>query len=524
MGIGMRGSGVVWRAMEAARRLNLAVAGEAAPSQSSHAVTRRALLKGIAVAGAVSALPRPARAADVGKVAIIGGGIAGLTALHHLTAAGIDAHIYEARSRIGGRMFTQRPADGVAFEVGGQLVNTDHHDMQQLAAAFGIKLDDRKAEAHRTLILAEGRLLSEAELVEGMRGIAAQIGADADRLDKSYARVSSELDRMSIRDYLDKHAALMPQPWARRLLEATSRTEYGVEPELASAIELIFNLPTVDGERFEVLGGSDERYVIEGGSSTLSDAMAAKYAGSITMDRRCLSVVKGRGGYTLRFLDGSEARADTVIVAVPAPITRQIDFRMPLPPVWRAFIGSMDLGRNEKVQAAASERVWRTPMGVGGELWQTDKAGYALGWDGTVHLPGGEADPVWTWFLGGDECSDVTTAPSDQAHGFARTSEPAIPGLTNGTATGPYRRTAWHRDPLTLGAYCNYGPGQLTRFAHLLCVESEEGQHQVSRSGSLYFAGEHLSDAFPGYMNGAAQTGRMAAEAITGKRFLAKAA
>jgi monoamine oxidase len=518
----LRGSSTLWRALEAARRGNLAAAGEAAPRPASQALTRRALLRGIVAAGAVAALPRPARARRGGRVAVIGGGIAGLSALHHLVEAGVDAHLYEARPRLGGRMFTQRPAGGPAFEAGGQLVNTDHHDMQALARAFGVKLVDRKAEAHRTLILAGGRLLSDVELVEAMRGIAAQIGRDADRLDKDYARVARELDRMSIAQYLDRHSGLMREPWARRLLEASSRTEYGAEPHQASAIELIFNLPTVAGERFEVLGGSDERYVIEGGSSALIEAMAQRHADAITSARRLLRIERHGVGHRLTFLDGSQAEAEQVIVAVPAPITRQIDFRVPLPQVWRSFVAAMDLGRNEKVQAWASSRVWDAPMGAGGELWQTDPAGYALGWDGSVHFAD-RTDPVWTWFLGGDEAGDLASTPAEQAHRFARTSEPAIPGLTGATDKGPYRRTAWHRDPLTLGAYCNYGPGQLTRFAHLLSIETD-GEHQVSRAGNVYFAGEHLSDAYPGYMNGAAQTGRMAAEAITGRKALPQAA
>ena len=520
----MRGSGTLWRALEAARRSNLAAAGEPAPTRASHEVTRRALLKAVAAAGLVSAMPRPARAAPASKVAIVGGGIAGLTALHHLTEAGIDARLYEARNRIGGRMFTHRPIDGPAFEVGGQLVNTDHHDMQALAKHFGVKLIDRKAEAHRTMILANGKLLSEAELATAMRDIAAQIGRDSDRLDKDYARVAPELDRMSIKHYLDKHAALIREPWARRLLEGTSRTEYGVEPEQASAIELVFNLPTVDGERFEVLGGSDERFVMEGGSSALTDAIAAAHRDRIETGKRLLRIETAGRGARLAFLDGTTAEADTIIVAVPAPITRQIDFRIPLPAIWRKFIETMDLGRNEKVQAGAVDTVWRSAMGVGGELWQTDAAGYALGWDGSVHLAD-RTDLAWTWFLGGAEVDDLTRSAQEQAHDFAATSEPAIPGLAGATAKGPYRRTAWHRDPLTLGAYCNYAPGQITRFGHLLCVESDDpGEHQVSRAGRVFFAGEHLSDAFPGYMNGGAQTGRMAAEAITGRKLLAKAA
>jgi monoamine oxidase len=515
----MRGSSTFWRALAAARASNLAAAGDPSPIAAPAGATRRALLKGIAAAGLAGGIARPAQAFAGGRVAIIGGGIAGLSALHHLREAGVDARLYEARPRTGGRMYTHRPPSGSPFEVGGQLVNTDHDDMQALCRRFGIPLVDRKAEPHRTLILADGKLVSDAELADALRPIAAQIGRDADRLDKDYARVSPELDRISIHDYLERHAALIPAPWVRQLLEATSRTEYGVEPAHASAIELVFNLPTVDGTRVEVLGGSDERYVMEGGSSALVEAMTAHYADRIATGRRLLAVDRHGAGLRLRFLDGTTADAERLIVAVPAPITRQIDFRLPLPAVWRAFIAEMALGRNEKVQSVTSATPWRGPMGIGGELWQTAAdAGWALGWDGSVHLKDRVA-PVWTWFLGGDEVAAAEAeAPSALAARFARSAAPAIPGL-EAAAAGPFARTNWHAQALTLGAYVNYRPGQLTRFAHLLCIESDApAERRIPQAGRILFAGEHLSDAFPGYMNGAAQTGRVAAQAITGVR------
>jgi monoamine oxidase len=515
----MRGSGTVWQALERARRINLAAAGEPAPVRGMAGATRRAVLRALAGTGAAAMLPRPAMAHTAGRVAIIGGGIAGLSALHHLRAAGVDAHLYEARGRTGGRMFTHQ-AGGWTFEAGGQLVNTDHHDMHWLTRAFDLKLIDRKADAHDTLILADGRLVEDAELAEALRGIAGQIGKDADRLDKDYARVAAELDRLSIGDYLDKHRALIPALWVHQLLEATSRTEYGVEPGQASAIELIFNLPTVEGQRAEVLGGSDERYVIEGGSSALIAAITARHADAIVTGKRLLRV---EPGLRLHFLDGSVERADTLIVAVPAPLTRQIDFRLPLPANWRAFIAEMELGRNEKVQSGTAAVPWRGPMGVGGELWQTDPAsGWALGWDGSVHRAEG-VSPVWTWFLGGDEVGDAERdGAAALAARFAGTAAPAIPGLAE-AARGPFARTNWHAQALTLGAYCNFRPGQLTRFADLLCVESDTERH-VPQAGRIFFAGEHLSDAYPGYMNGGAQTGRMAAEAILGARIAVAAA
>ncbi|WP_137862894.1 MULTISPECIES: NAD(P)/FAD-dependent oxidoreductase [unclassified Sphingomonas] len=515
----MRGNGIVWRALEAARRRNLEAAGEPMPVKGASGATRRAVLRAITAAGMAGALPRPAAAQPAGRVAIIGGGIAGLSALHHLRRAGVDAHLYEGRARTGGRMYTHRAGDWT-FEAGGQLVNTDHYDMHALLKRFGVALIDRKNAPHDTLILANGRLVTDAELATALRPIAAQIASDADRLDRDHARVAPDLDRLSIHDYLESHAARIGEPWVRQLLEATSRTEYGVEPKRASAIELIFNLPTVDGRRAEVLGGADERYVIEGGSSALIEAMTAFHADRITTGKRLHRV---EPGLKLHFLDGSIAHADTLIVAVPGPLTRQIDFRVPLPAAWRAFIGEMELGFNEKVQSGTDATPWRHPMGVGGELWQTDpQAGWALGWDGSVHRKDG-LSPVWTWFLGGDEVRRAEAeTPSALAARFAASAAPAIPGLIE-AATGPFTRTNWHAQALTLGAYCNYAPGQLTRFSNLLCVEGKGG-NQVPHAGRIWFAGEHLSDAFPGYMNGAAQTGRMAAAAILGSPIDAKAA
>ena len=80
-------------------------------------------------------------------------------------------------------------------------------------------------------------------------------------------------------------------------------------------------------------------------------------------------------------------------------------------------------------------------------------------------------------------------------------------------------RTGWGGDPFTQGAYVSFKPGQITKFGGLLWVEQDGGTaSQIARSGPIVLAGEHLSDAWPGYMNGAAQTGRLAAQAIIAER------
>lgn len=519
----MRGSEALWRALELARRHDLAARGKAPPRAGHGGIGRRALLQGMAASGVAAGLPAPAMALPAsGRVAIIGGGIAGLSALHHLTEAGIDARLYEARNRFGGRMYTQRTADGQLFEAGGQLVNSDHDDMHALAKEFAVPLVDRKSGPHHSVVLADGAVAPQAELARLLTPLAARIARDSEAVDANPGAAAA-IDRLSVAQYLDRHAALIRDPRIRALIESSIRTEYGSEAGRASALQLIFNLPTVKGEHVEILAGSDERYVIAGGSGRLANAIADAHRDRIETGRRLLAIRETGSGMRLDFLDGTHAMADTVIVAVPAPILRQIDFAVPLPPRWRDFVREADLGRNEKVQVTASATPWADVLGTGGELWDTASP-YSLGWDGTLKgIEGGK--PVWNWFLGGDQVAAAKDAPEALAAAFARRTEPAVPGIAQAVAGGMVRRTNWCNDALTLGAYTNSTPGQLTRFGSLFWIESDDPtERQQAVAGRLIFAGEHVSDAWVGFMNGGAQTGRLAAQAVIAARSKRRAA
>lgn len=513
----MRGSETLWRALELARRNDLAARGEPAPRPGHGGIGRRALLQGMAASGLAAGLPAPAMALPAsGRVAIVGGGIAGLSALHHLSKAGVDARLYEARNRLGGRMYTQRTGDGQYFEAGGQLVNSDHDDIHALAKEFAVPLVDRKAGPHHSVVLADGAVAAQAELARLLAPLAARIARDSEAVDASPAAAAA-IDRLSVAQYLDRHAALIRDARVRALIESSIRTEYGSEADKASALQLIFNLPTVKGEHVEVLAGSDERYVIAGGSGRLANAIADAHRARIETGRRLRAIRETGSGIRLEFLDGTHALADTVIVAVPAPILRQIDFALPLPARWRAFVAEADLGRNEKVQVTATATPWADVLGTGGELWDTASP-YSLGWDGTLKgVEGGR--PVWNWFLGGDQVAAARDAPEALAAAFAQRTEAAVPGIAQAVAGGIVRRTNWCNDALTLGAYTNSAPGQLTRFGGLFWIESDDAaERQSAVAGRLIFAGEHVSDAWVGFMNGGAQTGRLAARAVIAAR------
>ena len=509
----MRGLNQVWRALDQARAINLATAGQPPALAQGEGISRRRVLAALAGGIGVAALPRwPAFASTPLRVAIVGGGLAGLSALDTLRARGVEASLYEARGATGGRT---RSVHGVfardfAFDEGAQLVNSDHADLLRLIRRFDLTLVDRRAygEPHEIQIGRHGGPESEAGLAASLLGIAQQITADSDRLDQDYETVAREIDQLSVKAYLDRHG--LPPGGARNALEATIRTEYGVEPAQASALELLFNLPTVDGERISRISASDERYLISGGTDQVAKALATEHRGHIHLNRRLAALDLTGPVPRLVFADGSQVTADRVILALPAPLLREVRIEGPLPAPWRALIDEVHLGRNEKLIVGYDAQPWRRSPGFAGAIWSTRH--FSAIWDAASQAPSAApSSGALCYFLGGNQVGEAAAIPAAElAARFSDAARRVLPSLP--APNGRVRRTRWCDDPLTRGAYVNFGPGQLTRFGSLLTVE-EDGQVRASQAGPLLFAGEWLSDAWPGYMNGALQTGRIAAEA-----------
>lgn len=511
----MRGSGPLWRLLGEARRANLEEMDAPAPIRAPEGITRRRALAALAAASAVPLIgwSQPLRAREAMRVVVIGGGLAGLCALDKLVANGIDAKLYEARGRLGGRVFTANnaPEFGLDIEDGANLINTDHDDMLKLAERFGIALIDRKPMHAHSRYVVDGKMIDDAALVRDLRAIAGQISKDAAALDGNYDVMAPIFDKLSVSHYLDGHRDMLT-PHVRALIEATIRTEFGAEPQQASAIELLFNLPVVDGAQAELISSSDERYILRGGSSSVVRALSDPLLPRIATGHALTAVERVGGRVRLRFANGATDEADRVVITVPAPLMRTIDYGDLLPESWRTLVAEIDCGRNEKINAGYAKRSWEAQTGPAGAAWAVDTRGpgvFSEFWDASSGQPG-EAG-VLTWFFGGDQVDALLAGEVDAVLRRAEAAiAPAVPGL----AARTMRRTAWAKDPFARGGYSSFAPGQLTRFARHFWLEEEGVVTPPAPAGPIVFAGEHLSDAFPGYMNGGAQTGRLAAEAV----------
>ena len=165
-----------------ADRLGIAPA-ELRERRARGALSRREFLKRAGVAGAaVAAGPLAfARAASAhspgpARIAIVGGGIAGLTAALTLADAGVSSTVYEASpDRIGGRMHSDSPlvtpadsywANGQTSEWCGELIDSGHETILALADRFGLVASDvlaaEPAQLDRDVLVPRRLLLRQA--------------------------------------------------------------------------------------------------------------------------------------------------------------------------------------------------------------------------------------------------------------------------------------------------------------------------------------------------------------------------
>ncbi len=459
-------------------------------------------LAGLALGPALAGCAPAARLRSDARVVVVGGGMAGLNAAYRMQRRGVRATVYEASPRTGGRMHTATDlmGPGLTTELGGEFIDTGHADLIALASAFGLALSDRASgaeeNAHHAFYFG-GRQIPESEVVAAFvplvpRLVAEQAAADGDG--------AALLDRLSVAEYLDRLGAT---GMIRSLLDVAYVTEYGLDAGEQSALNLVTLIGTSTETGFAPFGDSDERFKVIGGNERVVTELAARLPGQIETGQR-LAAMRPRGeGIRLTFESGATAHdvdADVVVLALPFTMLRDVDTAaMGWPAEKQRAIRELGYGTNAKLFAGTSARPWRA-QGHNGEC-MTDAA-FQLCWDNAQLQPG--AAGGLTLFSGGQAGLDVGAGTAEaQVARLMPGVEGAFPGVA-AAQTGRTGRFHWPTHPFTRGSYACYRPGQTTAFGDVIAAPV----------GTVFFAGEHCSAEFQGYMNGAAETGRVAADAV----------
>jgi len=444
------------------------------------------------------------------KIAIIGAGMAGLSAAYHLKKAGYRATLYEASNRVGGRMYTVKDVvgKGLWVNLGAEYINSDHEDMLALAQEFQIPLLDRfvpEELALKDLYYFDGQTISEAKLAEALLPVAERIAVDSDRLDEDWENVGIELDALSVAEYGDRIGL---SGWLREFIELVMITEMGLEADQITALNLIRLLPTVDEQgNVASTGYSDERYLVQNGTQAITDALAGELQNQIETGMALESIRQQGERFRLTF-NSTDVDADLVVLAIPFSVLRSVPMGVSLPQTLRQFIDEVGYANNVKVTVGHNQPVWR------------DQGLSALGYTDLPLQTFFEASQLqqselgaMTYYLGGDiGWESQRYSVEENARLYTEMLDPFIPNLLE-SYNGKAARLHWPSDPHALGSYACWKPGQYTTFGqHHVYIEGEDEQNV--HHGRLIFAGEHTSDESQGYMNGAAQSGRLAAKTV----------
>jgi monoamine oxidase len=494
---------------------------------------------GIAALGA-AALPQfvacggsAARGSE--RVAVIGAGIAGLVTALHLKDAGIESMVYESSARVGGRMHSERRywSQGQHTEWCGAMVDSTHTNIRGLARRFGLGLIDTHAAwpAHaRDTCYIDGRYYA---MTDADRDFAKIYPILQEQLGKcnpntTYANATPtarRIDAMSMRDWIVRYVPGGSNSQLGRLIKEAYRNEYGREIEELSALNLVMQLgvqPSFAADRrLNVLGYSNQRYILARGSQALPEAVAAALPpGSIAFEHRLAAIRRRNNGtYELRFDHRGSTEtvyADRVVLAIPFIVLRGLDYSgAGFDSAKVNAIANLGYGYHTKLHVQFDARRWMRanhpwPQPTTGQIWTTLRVqsalDYSLGQRGSDGL-------IEVFTAAGPAMVDLPPVPyatiaesaavRRHAGSFFEQLDHIWPGVSS-TWNGKATMGNAQADPNILASYSCWLVGQYTTIAG----------HEPTPQGRVHFAGEHTSTEFQGFMEGGAESGFRAAREI----------
>jgi monoamine oxidase len=482
--------------------------------RSRRVFVQRSLAIGAAAALPFGGWPSPVHAARAPRIAIVGAGLAGLSAAYELRKAGLVAELYEASPRAGGRCWTERRAfDGLIAERGGELIDTAHETIRALASELGLELDDLLAAempgSQPVFVFGDGRYPMEEATADFQRMLPA-LDIDSKALGEKlptyrHANVAQRaLDRMSADRWIATRVPGGLESKLGRLLANAYIEELGGDLYEISAISVVSLLRASPRDRWSPYEESDQRYHIRGGNDQLVRLLVERIEGRVEPSQRLLAITRRDDArMRLTFARGQstlDVVADRVILALPFTLLRQVDLAAAgFQPRKLKAIRELGMGRNTKLQLQFDERWWQR-LDSNGET-RVDGT-YQTTWEPTRGQTGSSA--VLNCFSGGSTATRAGDGePDERAREALADIERALPGIAPHW-TGRVIRNAWDRHPWTLGSYALLKPGQYTT------LNGAVGE----REGVVHFAGEHTSLDWAGYLNGAVESGQRAAREV----------
>lgn len=471
------------------------------------------------------------------RIAIVGAGIAGLSAALALQDANIACDVYEASNRIGGRMHSDTTtwADGLVSELCGEFIDGDHETLLRLCERFKLttlNLSEHRAEQSQRIMYFSNRYYHAEELAKGFEKITPILQQQVQEAGfpttyNHYTEIGYRLDHMSVYDWIERYVEGGHMAPLGRMLDGGCRGFLGMETRLQSALNLLYMFGSPQDEEHEDQKSSPRSagplrgsYRIVGGNQRLPQAIAHSLPSGALHLQHELAIIKRQSDDTLLLTFSTpegyeEVICDHVILALPFSTLRHVDYQQAdFDTLKQMAIEQLGYGTNSKLTLQFDAPYWYKHG-----PWPHDNNGFIMTdldiqvlWDTSLGQHGTHALLVdYTSGVTGASYQPrapyTTTSDSEQVQHYAQQClqelERVLPGISS-HYTGVAALSYPTGDPYLCGSYSCWGVGQYTLFA---------GYESV-RQGPIHFAGEHCSVRWQGFMEGGAREGMRAAQEI----------
>ncbi|HKG03494.1 MAG TPA: FAD-dependent oxidoreductase [Conexibacter sp.] len=454
-------------------------------------------------------------------VAIVGGGLAGLTTARELERLGIATVVLEARDRVGGRVLSRQVGDGVAIDQGGQFVGPPREGpwlMEELCHTLGIERFRTHEGGDKLMLLGSRR--------KRYRGLAPSWPPHAaidlvrakdalERLARTFpagepwrARDAAVLDGQTYASWIDGNVRTRQ---SRALLRVATETLYAAEPEELSLLHALAYVRSAGRGHLTHLarvGRGHQQEQLRGGAQSVPLALAAALGERVVLESPVRQIAVRGDSVTV---SGPQLRVSCrrVVVALPPALAGRLDIEPPLP-------GS----RDRAALAFTGGSVITASLVYAEPFWRAQGlSGYAATTHGPVRgvLDVSPPPPVRAGVL---QAFVVASSARALARVSAGERRRAILGglaeLFGDAARTPeqYFEKDWTADEWTRGCYHGIGAPR-DWLAH--------GPRLREAVGPIHWAGSETATWGLGTMEGAIDSGRRAAREVVAELRLAHA-